>query len=121
MTPAVEIMGEQKWEPLNFKRLQSAMQTTATKEDLPQWPTNEDTQSDSQKHTQLSNQESVSEDHTPANVNHPHEYDPSYKDDPLHKGDPLERKISTQPSEATYIDRFRNLKGKVMEANLFSR
>ena len=42
-TSAVEIMvaGEQKWEPLNFKQLQSAMQTTATKEDLPQRPTKE--------------------------------------------------------------------------------
>ena len=108
-TPAVEIMvaGEQKWEPLNFKQLQSAMQTTATKEDLPQRPTKEDTRSESQNHTQ---------DPTPADV------DPSHKNDPLHKDDPLEkRKISTHPSQSTYINQFRILKGKVMEAILCSQ
>ena len=108
-TPAVEIMvpGEQKWEPLNFKQLQSAMQTTATKEDLPQRPTKEDTQSEYQNHTQSSNQERLPEDHTPADVNL------------SHKDDPLERRIL--PSQATYIDQFRNLKGKVMEAILRSQ
>ena len=108
-TPAVEIMvaGEQKWEPLNFKRLQGAMQTTATKEDLPQRPTNEDTQSDSQKHTQSSNQEIIPKDHTPADVN------------PSHKDNPLKRRI--HPSQATYINQFRNLKGKVMEDILRSQ
>ena len=95
-TPAVEIMvaGEQKWEPLNFKQLQSAMQTTATKEDLPQRPTEEDTRSESQKHTQSSKQERIREDHTPGDVS------PSHKDNPLHEDDPLERKI--HPSQATY-------------------
>ena len=114
-TPAVEIMvaGEQKWEPLNFKQLQSAMQTTATKEDLPKRPSKEDTQSESQNHTQSSNQERILEVHTPADVN------PSHKDDPSHEDDPLERKI--HPSQATYIDQFRNLKGKVMDAILRSQ
>ena len=112
-TPAVEIMvaGENKWEPLNFKQLQSAMQTTATKGDLPQRPTKEDTRSESQK--QSSNQERILEDHTQADVN------PSQKDNPSHEDNPLERKI--HPSQATYIDQFRNLKGKVMEAILRSQ
>ena len=108
-TPAVEIMvaGEKKWEPLNFKQLQSAMQTTATKEDLPPRPTNKDTRSESQNHTQSSNQERLPEDHTPADVN------------PSHKDNPLESKVL--PSQATYIDQFRNLKEKVMEAILRSQ
>ena len=114
-TPAVEIMvaGEQKWEPLNFKQLQSAMQTTATKEDLPRRPTNKDTRSESQNHTQSSNQGRIPEDYTPVDANLLH------KNDPSHKDDPLERKI--HPSQATYIDQFRNLKGKVMEAILRSQ
>ena len=109
-TPAVEIMvaGEQKWEPLSFKRLQSAMQTTATKR-----PTNEDTRSESQNHTQSSNQGRIPEDYTPADVN------PSHKDDLSHKDDPLERRI--HPSQATYIDQFCNLKVEVMEAILRSQ
>ena len=89
------------------------MQTTATKEDLPRRPTKEDTRSESQNHTQSSNQGRIPEDHTPVDVN------PSHKDDPLHKDNPLERKI--HPSQATYIDQFRNLKGKVMEAILRSQ
>ena len=114
-TPAVEIMvaGEQKWEPLNFKQLQSAMQTTATKEDLPQRPTKEDTRSESQNHAQSSNQGRILEDHTPVDV------DPSHKDDPLYKDDPLEREIHS--SQAIYIEQFRNLKGKVMETILRSQ
>ena len=101
-TPAVEIMvaGEKKWELLNFKQLLSAMQTAATKEDLPMRPTNEDTQS---------NSESIPEVLTPADVN------PLHEDDPLHKDNALETKVSTHPSQATYIDHFRKLKGKVME------
>ena len=120
-TPAVEIMvaGEKKWEPLNFKQLQSAMQTTATKEDLPQKPTKEDTRSESQNHTQSSNQERIPEVHTSADVNPSHKDNPLHKDDPLHKDNPLERKI--HPSQATYINQFRNLKGKVMEAILRSQ
>ena len=121
-TPAVEIMvaGEKKWEPLNFKQLQRAMQTTATKEDLPRRPTNEDTRSESQK--QSSNKERILEDHSPADVNPSHKDDPSYKYDTSHKNDPFERKISTHPSPATYyIGHFHNLKGKVMEAILRSQ
>ena len=49
----------------------------------------------------------------------PDDVNPSHKDDPSHKDNPLERKI--HPSQATYIDQFRNLKGKVMEAILRSQ
>ena len=114
-TPAVEIMvaGEQKWEPLSFKQLQSAMQTTATKKDLPRRPTKEDTRSEFLNHTQSSNQERIPEDHTPGDVNSSHKDNPSYRDDPL------ERKIHR--SQTTYLDQFRSLKGKVMEAILRSQ
>ena len=115
-TPAVEIIaaGEQKWQTLNFKQLQSAMQTTASKKDLPQRLTHEDPQSNLHKHTQSSYRESTLEDRTPADVV------PSHIDDSLHK-DFFERRVSTCPSQATDINPFRNLKEKVVKAILQSQ